>query len=140
MLFDLRSRGRRRTVQVVYLGLALLMVVGLVGVGVGAGNGFGGILNAFSGNGSSSGQKSVVSQQEQQAIKATQTSPSSAAAWGNLSQARWTTAGQSPDYNATTGAFTAAGKTELTKLVSDWGRYTALTQSPDPSVAVLAAR
>jgi len=54
MLFDLRGRGRRRTVQVVYLGLAVLMFVGLVLFGVGAGNGFGGLLNAFTGNGSGS--------------------------------------------------------------------------------------
>jgi len=31
MLFDLRGRGRRRTVQTLYVGLALLMGVGLVG-------------------------------------------------------------------------------------------------------------
>ncbi len=39
MLFDLRSRGRRRTVQFVYLGLAILLGGGLVLFGVGAGNG-----------------------------------------------------------------------------------------------------
>ena len=61
MLFDLRSRGRRRTVQVIYLGLAMLMLFGLVLFGVGAGNGFGGLLNAFT-NGSSNGQTQVVSQ------------------------------------------------------------------------------
>ena len=71
MLFDLRSRGRRRTVQGVYLGLAVLIGGGLVLFGVGAGNGLGGLLNAFNGGGSSSGQKAVVSAQEQQAIKAT---------------------------------------------------------------------
>src|SRR5581483_11206323 len=103
MLFDLRSRGRRRTVQVVYLGLALLMFVGLVGVGVGAGNGVGGILNAFTGNGSTSAQKSVISQQEKQALKATQADPSNAGAWGQLLQARWTSAGQGSNYDASTG-------------------------------------
>ena len=56
MLFDLRSRGRRRTVQVVYLGLAVLMGGGLVLFGVGTGNGVGGLLNAFSGNGSGNAQ------------------------------------------------------------------------------------
>ena len=30
MLFDLRGRGRRRTVRVIYTGLAVLMGVGLV--------------------------------------------------------------------------------------------------------------
>ena len=48
MLFDLRSRGRRRTVQAVYLGLALLMGGGLVLFGVGAGNGNGGIASTRS--------------------------------------------------------------------------------------------
>jgi len=36
MLFDLRGRGRRRTVQVIYGGLALLMGSGLVLFGVGS--------------------------------------------------------------------------------------------------------
>ena len=72
MLFDLRSRGRRRTVQGVYLGLAVLMFLGLVLFGVGAGNGIGGLLNAFTGQGSSSAQKQVVSQQEKDALRATQ--------------------------------------------------------------------
>ena len=64
MLFDLRSRGRRRTVQGVYLVLAILLGGGLVLFGVGAGNGLGGLLNAFTGGGSSGAQKPVVSQQE----------------------------------------------------------------------------
>ena len=46
MLFDLRGRGRRRTVRVIYIGLALLIGVGLVGFGVGGGFGGGGLLNA----------------------------------------------------------------------------------------------
>src|SRR5207253_2771646 len=92
MLFDLRSRGRRRTVQAVYLGLAILMGGGLVLFGVGAGNGLGGLLNAFTGKGSSNNQSAVVSQAEKNAIKATQTNPTSAAAWANLIQARWSQA------------------------------------------------
>ncbi len=80
MLFDLRSRGRRRTVQAVYLGLAVLMGGGLILFGVGAGNGFGGILNAFTGNGSGNNQKQVVSQQEKQALAAVKANPNSAAA------------------------------------------------------------
>ena len=34
MLFDLRGRGRRRTVQVIYLSLAILMGGGLVLFGI----------------------------------------------------------------------------------------------------------
>src|SRR5205085_6632382 len=128
MLFDLRSRGRRRSVQGVYLGLALLMGGGLVLFGVGAGNGFGGILNAFTGNGSSGAQKSVVSQQEKNAIRATQLNPNSAAAWGQLVQARWTAAGNNVDQS--TGTFTATGRKKLVALTQAWQKYDSLTKNP----------
>ncbi|HEX8206984.1 MAG TPA: hypothetical protein VF587_13065, partial [Solirubrobacteraceae bacterium] len=50
MLFDLRGRGRRRTVQVIYLSLAILMGGGLVLFGIG-GDVQGGLVDAFSENG-----------------------------------------------------------------------------------------
>lgn len=140
MLFDLRSRGRRRTVQVVYLGLALLMFLGLVLFGVGAGNGFGGLLNAFTGNGSGSAQNQVVSQQEKAALKATKANPNDPNAWSELVQARWTSAGQGTNYDATTGTFTTSGKKKLTGATEAWQQYVKLTGSPNPDVAVLAAR
>jgi predicted Zn-dependent protease len=140
MLFDLRSRGRRRTVQGVYLGLAILMGFGLVLFGVGAGNGFGGLLTAFTGQGSSGAQKQVVSQQEKDALRATQLNPNDPAAWASLVQARWTSAGEGNDYNSTTGVYTATGKQELTDATQAWKRYLALTKNPDPNVAILAAR
>ncbi len=52
MLFDLRGRGRRRTVQVIYLGLAVLMGGGLVLFGIGGATP-GGLFDAVSGNSSS---------------------------------------------------------------------------------------
>ncbi|HTU87843.1 MAG TPA: hypothetical protein VMF57_19850 [Solirubrobacteraceae bacterium] len=141
MLFDIRSRGRRRTVQAVYLGLAILLGGGLVLFGVGAGNGLGGLLNAFNGSGSSSGQSSAVSATEKSAIKATQVSPNDASAWANLIQARWSNAtSNGADYNSSTSQFTSTGKTELTNLTDDWQRYQALVKQPDPNVSILAAR
>ena len=141
MLFDLRSRGRRRTVQAVYLFLAVLIGGGLVLFGVGAGNGLGGLLNGLTGGGSGSGQQSAVNQQEKTAIKATQLNPNSAAAWSNLVQARWSTArSNSADIDSTTGQFTAAGKKELTTLGQNYARYKALVKQPDSNVAILAAR
>jgi hypothetical protein len=140
MLFDLRSRGRRRTVQVVYLGLALLMFFGLVLFGVGAGNGFGGLLNAFTGSGSGGAQNQVVSQQEKAALKETKANPSNPAGWSDLVQARWTSAGQGANYNAATGTFTASGKKELTGATNAWQQYLKLTGSPNPDLAVLAGR
>ncbi len=141
MLFDLRSRGRRRTVQGVYLGLALLMGGGLVLFGVGAGNGLGGLLNAFNGSGSTSGQTAAVSSAEKSSIKATQLNPNDTAAWSSLIQARWSNAtSNSADYNSATGNFTAAGTKELTLLGQDWQKYQSLTKNPDPDIAILAAR
>lgn len=137
MLFDLRSRGRRRTVQGVYLVLALLMGGGLVLFGVGAGNGFGGLLNAFTGGGSNS-SKPVVSQAEKNALRQTQLNPSNPQAWAALAQARDETAKQ--DFNSSTGTFTAAGKKQLVAETQAWQRYIQLTKSPDASVAILAAR
>jgi len=136
MLFDLRSRGRRRTVQGVYLGLALLMGGGLVLFGVGAGNGFGGLLNAFSGN-SSSSPKPVVSQAEKSALRHTELDPSSPAAWSSLVQARYEAAGQ--DANQTTGTYTTAGLTKLRETGQAWQRYLQLTKTPDWTLAELVA-
>jgi predicted Zn-dependent protease len=141
MLFDLRSRGRRRTVQVVYLGLALLMGGGLVLFGVGAGNGLGGLLNAFTGGGSGNNQSQAVSQQEKTALRETRQNPNSPAAWAALVNARWINAtSNSNDYNQATGTFTDAGKKELTNTTDAWQRYRALVKKPDPNLAVLAAR
>jgi hypothetical protein len=120
--------------------LAILLGGGLVLFGVGAGNGLGGLLNAFNGGGSSSGQKAVVSQQEKNAIRAAQVSPDSAQAWANLVQARWTAAGQGANFNSSTGQFTASGLNELKQASQDWQRYLQLTKNPDPNLAVLAAR
>ena len=75
MLFDLRSRGRRRTVQVVYLGLALLMGGGLVLFGVGTGSGNGGLLNAFTGGGRAATRAKSLSAQEKAALKQTRQNP-----------------------------------------------------------------
>jgi hypothetical protein len=141
MLFDLRSRGRRRTVQAVYLFLALLIGGGLVLFGVGAGNGLGGLLNGLTGNGSTAGQQSAVSQAEKSAIKATQLDPNSAAAWASLIQARWSNASASnANFNSSTGQFTTAGKNELTALTQDYVRYKQLAKAPDSTIAILAAR
>ncbi len=136
MLFDLRSRGRRRTVQGVYLGLALLMGGGLVLFGVGAGNGIGGLLNAFSNNGGGS-SKPVVSQAEKSALRQTQLEPNNPAAWSALVEARYEAAGQ--DANQTTGTYTAAGVTKLRQTGQAWQRYLQLTKKPDWTLAELVA-
>jgi hypothetical protein len=140
MLFDLRGRGRRRTVQAVYLGLALLLGGGLVLFGVGAGNGNGGLLNAFSGNGSSN-QGAVVSQAEKAAQKQIKADPNNPAGWAAMVQAHWTSAQQNGSTNAAgTAIYTAAGKKKLAQTTQAWQQYLKLIKNPDPNLGILAAR
>jgi hypothetical protein len=137
MLFDLRGRGRRRTVQAVYLSLAILMGGGLVLFGVGTGSGNGGFLNAFTGNGSNSA-KPVVSQEEKNALRAIKLRPTDPAAWASMVSARDASAKQ--NFNSTTGAFTTAGKNELVAETQAWQHYLQLVKTPDSTIAILAAR
>jgi hypothetical protein len=137
MLFDLRSRGRRRTVQAVYLGLAILIGGGLVLFGVGTGSGVGGLLDAFNNSGSNS-NKPVVSQAEKSAVRQTQLQPNNAAAWAALVQARYEAAGQYA--NQSTGSYSSTGVTELKGATQAWQRYLQLTKTPDWSTAQLVAR
>jgi hypothetical protein len=139
MLFDLRSRGRRRTVQVVYLSLAIVFGLGLVLFGVGTGSG-GGLLDAFTGNGSGNSQGSAISQQEKTALRQTKARPSDPAAWAGLINARWASANSASQQTTTGLQFSAKGKQELTGTTQAWERYLALTKKPDPDLAILAAR
>lgn len=141
MLFDLRSRGRRRAVQVIYLGLAVLMLGGLVLFGVGAGNNNGGLLNAFTNSGSSGGQSAAVNAQTKAALKQTRLHPSSAAAWSNLVVARYTAAGEGSNYDSAADTYTASGKKQLKAASNAWNRYLQLTDDkPTITVATLMAR
>jgi tetratricopeptide (TPR) repeat protein len=135
MLFDLRSKGRRRTVQVVYLGLALLIGGGLVLFGVGTGSGNGGLLNAFGGG--SNNQSSLINSAEKTALKQTQKNPSSPAAWAALETARYQNASSS-GFNSNTGTYTTAGKKELSKATDAWQKYLSLSKSPSNNLAIFA--
>jgi hypothetical protein len=142
MLFDLRSRGRRRTVQVIYLGLAILIGGGLILFGVGTGSGGGGLLNGLTGNGSSSGQSQAVKQATQAALKQVKRNPNSAAAWSQLEQAYWTAASDESTYDSATGTqiYSAAGKQLLVKATDAWQHYLTLAKTPTTDAAILAAR
>lgn len=138
MLFDLRSRGRRQAVRVIYLFLALVMVAGLVLVGVGTGSS-GGLLNAFTNNGSGSGGSQINDQALNQAIKAVKKHPT-ASNWAALMQARWSDAGSGSNYNSTSGTYTASGKKQLRAGADAWQQYLKVTGSkPSMSNSFLAA-
>ncbi len=138
MLFDLRSRGRRRSVQAVYLGLAVLMGGGLILFGVGTGTGGGGLLNGLTGNGSNNQQGQVISQQVKNAERQTERTPNSSAAWSALVSARWANASSS-GYDSSTNTYTADGKKDLAGVADAWQRYLALTNKPSGNLAILAA-
>jgi hypothetical protein len=125
MLFDLRARGRRRTVQFVYVGLALLFLIGYIGFNVGSGaTGGGGIFESvFGGKERSTSFASQVASAE----KRVRIHPQEAQAWAKLVEARWHQASEEK-YIGTKG-FNEQGKALLVQLASDWRSYLALKPS-----------
>src|SRR5437588_1442194 len=107
MLFDLRGRGRRRTVQVIYIGLAVIFLLGFVGLGVGGGFGSSGIFSAFTGKEGSGGAS--FSAEVAKYKKLTQQQPANAAAWEALVNAQLHEAGGEA-YTSRTGGVTSKGK------------------------------
>jgi hypothetical protein len=140
MLFDLRGRGRRRTVQAIYLSLAILMGGGLVLFGIG-GNTSGGLFDAINGNGGSNGSASVdkVAQQRIDTyVKRTQANPSDEASWLGMTKVRFQVANTGENYNPTQQAYTAKGLQQLRQADAAWTRYLALNPTkPDAATANL---
>jgi hypothetical protein len=135
MLFDLRGRGRRRTVRVVYLGLAILFGLSFIGFGVGTGLGGGGIFEGLFGSKESTGG-STYGKQVSSAEVRTRTHPNEAAAWAALANARVHEASQSEFFDESTQKFTSQGKEVLAKASNAWNRYIALNPSkPDVTTA-----
>jgi hypothetical protein len=137
MLFDLRGRGRRRTVQAIYLSLAVLMGGGLVLFGIG-GNTSGGLLDAL--NGSSGGTSSnFYKKQVAQLERRLRVNPQDRAALLSLARVNFQAASVSgEDYDQNTGAYTDKGRAILARADSAWQRYLATNPSkPDGNVANL---
>ena len=135
MLFDLRSRGRRRTIQVVYGFLAVLIGGGLVFFGVGGGAGSTGLLSqlANQGTGSATGIK-VDESAVEEAQRAVKRDPSSVAAWDRYARAAFTLA--DTNYVTTETGFTPAGAKELAVLKRAWYQYLSLNPTkPDTALA-----
>ena len=136
MLFDLRGRGRRTTVRVIYIGLAVLIGVGLIGFGVGGGFGGGGLFNAASNN-EGAGGASFASKIEKYE-KITKREPNNLAAWENLAKNLLHEAGNEGYVNPETGAPTAKGKELYRRASQAWLSYLALNPpKPNPELAQL---
>lgn len=129
MLFDLRGKGRRRTVRVIYVGLALLMGGGAVlfGVGTFGGTGVLSSLNTNEGSGASSFAGTI-----KRYRKVTRREPGNVRAWEKLTEAQLHEAG-SEKYVTQTGLVTDKGKQLFSQASQSWGSYLALNPSK-PSV------
>lgn len=136
MLFDLRGRGRRRTVQVIYLGLAILMGGGLIFFGIG-GNTSGGLLDAFKGSNQTQSTSDIFKKRLSAAQARITANPGDAAAWAELARVRYQVAGTGGGYDQSSGAFTDSGKNELRSAEQAWDKYLTLTKKPDDTVASL---
>jgi hypothetical protein len=135
MLFDLRGRGRRRTVQVIYLGLALLFLLGFVGLGVGVGGGGGGLLNALTeNNGSNSASFASKVAAAQKHVKR---EPKNPKAWIVLTEAQLHQASEEAYYDQATAQFTSKGKQLLAQVSNSWNTYLTLEpHNPSPALAL----
>jgi hypothetical protein len=130
MLFDLRGRGRRRTVQVIYLTLALLMGGGLVLFGIGSDQS-GGLFDAFSGDNAGGSATEPIDKRIDAQLAKTRADPKDSAAWAQLAIARFQRAGI--DGIAADGTYTDDGKKRLRLAANAWERHLALAPR-QPSV------
>ena len=123
MLFDLRGRGRRRVVKIIYGGLAVLLGGGLVFFGIG-GDVQGGLFDAFSQGGDATKQ---IEERVDNARAATQRDPRNPRNWAVLAEAEFQLAGQSEGFNAgeqdPTKQFTGDARKELEDAVAAWRRH-----------------
>lgn len=136
MLFDLRGGGRRRTVQVVYITLAVIMGAGLVLFGIG-GAVSGGLIDAITqGGGSTNTGVETYQKREAQAASAARAKPKDPAAWATLARARFQLANAGSNVNQSTGEYSAQGKRILAQAGDAWQQHLKLAgKEPDAGVA-----
>jgi hypothetical protein len=138
MLFDLRGRGRRNTVKLIYVTLAVLMGGGLVLFGIG-GNTSGGLVDAITGAPSGDTGQKRFERQETAALRQIDANPSNEAAYIQLIRSRVQLAGVGDRYNQDTNTYTAEGKAQLRKAVDAWNKYQALDPKPNDEQARVAS-
>ncbi len=135
MLFDLRGRGRRRMVRVIYVGLALLMGVGLVGFGVGSIGSGGGLFNSLSNNEGSNAAS--FSSQIKKYEKLTKQQPKNLAAWEGLTKNLLHEAG-GEEFTTAQGVVTEKGRDLYIRASHSWNSYIALNpKKPSAELAQL---
>ncbi|HEV2755542.1 MAG TPA: hypothetical protein VG318_07165 [Actinomycetota bacterium] len=139
MLFDLRGRGRRRTVQVIYLTLAILLGGGLVLFGIG-GDVQGGLVDALTGSDGGSDNDALEEQVEkaEERVKANRQDPN---AWAELARAKFNLAGQTDGFDETTGAFDGDSRAVVLDATRAWEQHLKLAgDKPNADVAAVLTR
>jgi tetratricopeptide (TPR) repeat protein len=136
MLFDLKGK-RKRLVQVVYLGLAILFGAGLVLFGVGGSSG--GLIDAFKGGGGG-GDSSAFSDLVQRAERRAARNPRDPQAQLEIIRAQFNLASSTEGSDAETGQLTDRGQQAIVEISQAWERYLKLEPKKiDPSAAGFAA-
>jgi len=130
MLFDLRGRGRRTTVRIIYIGLAVLLGIGLVGFGIGGGFGGGGLFSAATSN--EGARSASFAKQVAKYRKLTQQQPQDPARWEKLTKVLLNEAGGEA-FKSPNGTLTPKGKKVYQEAADAWNRYVAL-KPPHPSL------
>jgi hypothetical protein len=140
MLFDLRGRGRRRFIKVIYVTLAFLMGGGLVLFGIG-GSVSGGLVDAITGSSSGGNSPDERARKNAKAAAArVKANPQDATAWNDLTRARIQLATSGDLYNANTDSYTDKGKEKLRLAVSSWDKYVSLQETQSDERSSLASR
>ena len=138
MLFDLKGK-RKRLVQVVYVGLAILFGGGLVLFGVG-GNVSGGLIDAFRGGNGGGSTTSAFDDVVNRANARAARNPDSPAVWAAVIRAQFNLASSPAGSDASTGALTERGQQAVVEVSQAWKRYERLKpKKVDPSAAAFAA-
>lgn len=139
MLFDLRGRGRRNTIKVIYVTLALLMGGGLVLFGIG-GEVSGGLVDAITdpANSGDTGEERF-QERETEALAKVRANPEDVTAWQELIRARVSLAGVGDRYNQLDGTYNAEGQAELREAADAWQKLLALEPEEDEELSRVAS-
>jgi hypothetical protein len=143
VLFDLKSGKRRRVVQVVFGGLAVLFAVGFLGFGIGGETGGGGILDAVGLGGDGGSGNPQFDEQIDDAEAQVEADPKDEKALLELAEVRYQAGQIELESDPETGApvLTEESRTQFEASLDAWERYLDLKpDKPDPGTAALVAQ
>jgi hypothetical protein len=138
MLFDLRGKGRRRAVQVIYLSLALLLGGGLVLFGIGGNTSGGGLWDAITGNNSGS-NNDAIEDDAKNAREDAEKNPRDPRVFAVLMEREYRLAGVTDGFNEETGEFKGQARERLVAAEKAWDKHLELAgNKPNPNAAGIA--